>query len=236
MNLDERASAAIVVSREWADRRWADRHCRRARDERRDPCDAAHPVIIARILDHKDAQGLWIEVGTPSHLEDFAARTNALFIPWSEVLSITFDADLVTALGGPRPPLGLGGHEMPGRNAWSLRSTRRRSPIGRLSNALAPVLAALGLASGVLLQESSFDQSAAETRAVAPLREIASDEDDAYPPRALPHPHGPPLLMLMVAGLCLMKLGRLLRSEWSAVNDDTSAAPTTAHPADEARI
>jgi hypothetical protein len=102
-------------------------------------------------------------------------------------------------------------------------------------NVLAPVLVALGLAGGIVFHESWLDQSADGARAGMPLRDVAFAAE-AHTPRARQHSPGPQLLVLMIAGLCLMKIGRVLRSEWSAVHEDAPAERTTSHPTDGARI
>ena len=237
MNLDERASAAIVVSRQWADRWWANHHRHYGRGEQWPLRDDAYPVVVARIFDLGDPQGLWIERESPSHPEDFAAPTDPLFIPWSDVLSIVFDEYLVAAaLGGPRPSLRPDRRGAPHRNAWRRPSSRRPPLVGRLTKVMAPVLVGLGLASGVAFHESSFDESAVRARVRAPLRDIAFAEEDAHAPRGLQGAPGPQLLMLTITGLCLMKIGRVLRSGWVAADEDASAERTTLHPTDGARI
>jgi hypothetical protein len=79
-----------------------------------------------------------------------------------------------------------------------------------------------------------LDKPPVQVAAVAPLRDFAFVADDMHTARGLPHAHGPQLFMLMITGMCLMAFGRLLRSEWSAVDDGTVYTGT--HPTDGARI
>ena len=89
MCIPKNASAAIVVSRDWANLAGVRIFLRRfqAPSEEIGGSDHSH-LILARVLDSVDDRGLWIELFTNQQQKDPKIKKLSLMIPWVYIIAI----------------------------------------------------------------------------------------------------------------------------------------------------
>jgi len=89
MNIDKGSSAAVVVSKAWANLHGVKLFLRSGGGSQTDirGMDESH-VLFAKVLEAEDSTGVWIEVQTDKHGEDLAIGAVRMLIPWRQVLAI----------------------------------------------------------------------------------------------------------------------------------------------------
>ena len=99
MQIPKNASAAIVVSREWANLAGVRMFLRRYQTPSKEigGTDPSH-LILAKVLDSEDNHGLWIELFTEQHRQDPTAERFSLMVPWNYITAIVLTEEWTPAL------------------------------------------------------------------------------------------------------------------------------------------
>jgi hypothetical protein len=89
MNIPKGANVAVIISRDWANLSAIRIFLRKHREPETEiqGNDESH-LVFAKILDHEDPHGLWIELNTTKHAEDSAVKRYSFLIPWGSVLGM----------------------------------------------------------------------------------------------------------------------------------------------------
>jgi hypothetical protein len=103
MKLNKNTSIAVIVTREWVNRR-----CVRlfVREGREIPEGSDSHIIFARVLDAEDSRGLWID-NYGKHEDDPSVDLQAIMIPWNAVLSVVVRGSLSPHLWDEAKKLGF---------------------------------------------------------------------------------------------------------------------------------
>jgi hypothetical protein len=98
MIIDKDTTAAVVVNRNWANLHGV-RIFLREHDhpEREIRGDDSH-IVFAKVLDHDDPKGLWIELNTAKHREDSTVKRRSFLIPWSQVVTVVVGEEFSPAI------------------------------------------------------------------------------------------------------------------------------------------
>lgn len=99
MKINEGTSVAVVVNREWANLRGVRLFLRQNQNPEKEihGVDESH-IILARLINSEDPQGLWIELKPPMSKEDPTAHRYHFFIPWSQVFAVVVAEEFPLAI------------------------------------------------------------------------------------------------------------------------------------------
>jgi hypothetical protein len=110
MQIDKRASIAVVVKRTWANLHGVKMFLRPHNSPQAEirGVDESH-ILFATVLDSEDARGVWIEL-TTDKLEAASGKARVtLLVPWSQVLSIVVAEEFSAAIRQEARKIGFTG-------------------------------------------------------------------------------------------------------------------------------
>ena len=91
MNIEKDTPIAVVVTREWVNRRGVRLFIREGREI---PKEADSHIILGNVLDANDARGLWMESKRGGQSQLPANQPMGIMIPWNCILCIVIRQDL----------------------------------------------------------------------------------------------------------------------------------------------
>jgi hypothetical protein len=89
MQIDKKASIAVIVRRTWANLHGVRMFLRQHENPQTEirGVDESH-ILFGTVLDSDDARGVWIALTADKQKPDSAVERFSLLVPWSQVLSI----------------------------------------------------------------------------------------------------------------------------------------------------
>ena len=89
MEIRKGVTAAVIVSREWANLDVIRLILRQGHNPTREIRGDQSHLILAEILDPDDPHGLWIELNSHRNMEDSTIPRYSFLIPWGYILGIS---------------------------------------------------------------------------------------------------------------------------------------------------